>query len=163
MPFWNESDGPFLGDLTNAGFSPESIDSVICTHLHQDDVGWNTRFIVLSLVESPATSLPRDCRDGEDLDRAARARSVREAGVACDQGRVERFGERHIRGVVGREVVSQRPAPVHECGVPGPLYGKVDQVLDCLIGPRACDLARENQAAAHRHHLEVHEFWGSRL
>jgi glyoxylase-like metal-dependent hydrolase (beta-lactamase superfamily II) len=33
----------FLDDLTAAGFPPESIDLVLCTHLHVDHVGWNTR------------------------------------------------------------------------------------------------------------------------
>jgi glyoxylase-like metal-dependent hydrolase (beta-lactamase superfamily II) len=33
----------FLQDLTAAGFPPESIDVVLCTHLHVDHVGWNTR------------------------------------------------------------------------------------------------------------------------
>jgi glyoxylase-like metal-dependent hydrolase (beta-lactamase superfamily II) len=33
----------FLQDLRAAGFPPESIDVVICTHLHVDHVGWNTR------------------------------------------------------------------------------------------------------------------------
>jgi glyoxylase-like metal-dependent hydrolase (beta-lactamase superfamily II) len=33
----------FLEDLAAAGFPPESIDVVICTHLHVDHVGWNTR------------------------------------------------------------------------------------------------------------------------
>ncbi|HEX2440651.1 MAG TPA: MBL fold metallo-hydrolase [Methylomirabilota bacterium] len=33
----------FLDDLGAAGFPPESIDVVICTHLHVDHVGWNTR------------------------------------------------------------------------------------------------------------------------
>jgi glyoxylase-like metal-dependent hydrolase (beta-lactamase superfamily II) len=33
----------FLEDLRAAGFPPESIDVVICTHLHVDHVGWNTR------------------------------------------------------------------------------------------------------------------------
>jgi len=33
----------FLEDLTAAGYPPESIDVVICTHLHVDHVGWNTR------------------------------------------------------------------------------------------------------------------------
>jgi glyoxylase-like metal-dependent hydrolase (beta-lactamase superfamily II) len=34
---------PFLDDLNAAGFPPESIDVVVCTHLHVDHVGWNTR------------------------------------------------------------------------------------------------------------------------
>jgi glyoxylase-like metal-dependent hydrolase (beta-lactamase superfamily II) len=33
----------FLEDLVAAGWSPESIDVVLCTHLHVDHVGWNTR------------------------------------------------------------------------------------------------------------------------
>ncbi len=33
----------FLEDLRAAGFPPESIDVVLCTHLHVDHVGWNTR------------------------------------------------------------------------------------------------------------------------
>src|SRR5262249_8995219 len=34
----------FLEDLTAAGVAPESVDLVLCTHLHVDHVGWNTRF-----------------------------------------------------------------------------------------------------------------------
>jgi glyoxylase-like metal-dependent hydrolase (beta-lactamase superfamily II) len=33
----------FLEDLQTAGFPPEAIDLVVCTHLHVDHVGWNTR------------------------------------------------------------------------------------------------------------------------
>jgi glyoxylase-like metal-dependent hydrolase (beta-lactamase superfamily II) len=40
---WNQRQGPFLTDLALAGFPPESIDRVLCTHLHVDHVGWNTR------------------------------------------------------------------------------------------------------------------------
>ncbi|MDD9934021.1 MAG: MBL fold metallo-hydrolase [Myxococcales bacterium] len=40
---WNMRQGPFLSDLEGAGFAPESIDRVMCTHLHVDHVGWNTR------------------------------------------------------------------------------------------------------------------------
>lgn len=32
----------FLGNLASAGFAPEDIDVVVCTHLHSDHVGWNT-------------------------------------------------------------------------------------------------------------------------
>lgn len=34
---------PFLRTLHEAGVAPESVDVVICTHLHVDHVGWNTR------------------------------------------------------------------------------------------------------------------------
>jgi len=32
----------FLADLSHAGFDRESIDIVLCTHMHFDHVGWNT-------------------------------------------------------------------------------------------------------------------------
>jgi len=43
IPVWNDRHGPFLEDLAAAGFPPDSIDTVLCTHLHVDHVGWNTR------------------------------------------------------------------------------------------------------------------------
>jgi glyoxylase-like metal-dependent hydrolase (beta-lactamase superfamily II) len=43
LPMWNRLQGPFLQKLRDAGFAPESIDVVLCTHLHVDHVGWNTR------------------------------------------------------------------------------------------------------------------------
>ena len=42
---WNLLQGPFLADLALAGFPVESIDTVLCTHLHVDHVGWNTRLV----------------------------------------------------------------------------------------------------------------------
>ena len=41
-PGWDMLQGPFLEDLAAAGFPRESIDVVLCTHLHIDHVGWNT-------------------------------------------------------------------------------------------------------------------------
>ena len=43
IPDWNMRRGSFLEDLEAAGFPPESFDRVVCTHLHVDHVGWNTR------------------------------------------------------------------------------------------------------------------------
>src|SRR5438094_8550985 len=42
IPTWNHLQGPFLADLAAAGYRRESIDTVLCTHLHVDHVGWNT-------------------------------------------------------------------------------------------------------------------------
>ncbi len=36
---------PFLARLREAGVSPADVDLVICTHLHVDHVGWNTRLV----------------------------------------------------------------------------------------------------------------------
>jgi len=43
VPTWNNRNTPFLETMTAAGFPPDSIDTVLCTHLHVDHVGWNTR------------------------------------------------------------------------------------------------------------------------
>jgi glyoxylase-like metal-dependent hydrolase (beta-lactamase superfamily II) len=45
VPAWNNFQGTFLRDLTAAGFARESIDTVMCTHLHVDHVGWNTMLV----------------------------------------------------------------------------------------------------------------------
>jgi len=39
---WTNLHLPYLATLQKAGFSRESIDTVVCTHLHLDHVGWNT-------------------------------------------------------------------------------------------------------------------------
>ena len=44
-PTWNQLQGTFLDDLAAAGYPPESIDIVLCTHLHVDHVGWNTTLV----------------------------------------------------------------------------------------------------------------------
>ena len=43
-PKWNmKTDDAYMRGLAAAGFSVENIDFVMCTHLHVDHVGWNTR------------------------------------------------------------------------------------------------------------------------
>jgi len=39
----NQLDTDYLGNLARAGFTPDDVDMVMCTHLHFDHVGWNTR------------------------------------------------------------------------------------------------------------------------
>jgi len=43
VPAWNGLQTGFLSDLAQRGYPIESIDRVLCTHLHVDHVGWNTR------------------------------------------------------------------------------------------------------------------------
>jgi glyoxylase-like metal-dependent hydrolase (beta-lactamase superfamily II) len=45
VPTWNNRNTPFLETMREAGFPPDSIDTVICTHLHVDHVGWNTTLV----------------------------------------------------------------------------------------------------------------------
>jgi glyoxylase-like metal-dependent hydrolase (beta-lactamase superfamily II) len=43
-PQWNmTSTGAYLQRLAETGVRPEQVDYVMCTHMHSDHVGWNTR------------------------------------------------------------------------------------------------------------------------
>jgi glyoxylase-like metal-dependent hydrolase (beta-lactamase superfamily II) len=42
---WNMRQGRFLEDLAEAGCARERVDTVLCTHLHVDHVGWNTMLV----------------------------------------------------------------------------------------------------------------------
>ena len=42
-PKWHLMETPYLARLKAAGVEPEQVDMVMCTHLHVDHVGWNTR------------------------------------------------------------------------------------------------------------------------
>lgn len=44
-PDWCGLSTAFLDRLAEAGATPEQIDYVMCTHLHADHVGWNTRLV----------------------------------------------------------------------------------------------------------------------
>ena len=44
-PNWHRKKWPWLDNLKAAGVTPEEVDFVMCTHLHVDHVGWNTRLV----------------------------------------------------------------------------------------------------------------------
>ncbi len=44
-PAFHGMDTGYLGALVRAGVKPEEVDYVMCTHLHWDHVGWNTRLV----------------------------------------------------------------------------------------------------------------------
>ena len=45
IPNWTNLQTSFLEDIAVAGYPRESIDTVLCTHLHVDHVGWNTMLV----------------------------------------------------------------------------------------------------------------------
>jgi glyoxylase-like metal-dependent hydrolase (beta-lactamase superfamily II) len=45
FPAGHRRQGRYLDDLSAAGVKPEDVDFVVCTHLHVDHVGWNTRLV----------------------------------------------------------------------------------------------------------------------
>lgn len=54
---------PFLADLADAGFPREEVDTVICTHLHFDHVGWNTMLVDGKWVPTFPNARYLLCRD----------------------------------------------------------------------------------------------------
>ncbi|MGY2933019.1 glyoxylase-like metal-dependent hydrolase (beta-lactamase superfamily II) [Bradyrhizobium sp. GM6.1] len=42
-PKWHQLRTAFLQNLARAGVLPEQVDFVMCSHLHADHIGWNTR------------------------------------------------------------------------------------------------------------------------
>jgi glyoxylase-like metal-dependent hydrolase (beta-lactamase superfamily II) len=54
---------PFLTDLADAGFPREEVDTVICTHLHFDHVGWNTMLVDGAWVPTFPNARYLLCRD----------------------------------------------------------------------------------------------------
>ena len=44
-PRWNRMQGRFLDDFVASGFALERVDTVLCTHMHVDHVGWNTQLV----------------------------------------------------------------------------------------------------------------------
>jgi len=45
MMAWDSLNTPYLANLAAAGVRPEDVDFVMCTHLHTDHVGWNTKLV----------------------------------------------------------------------------------------------------------------------
>jgi glyoxylase-like metal-dependent hydrolase (beta-lactamase superfamily II) len=45
IPGWNGLSTAFLAHLALAGYPRDGIDTVLCTHLHVDHVGWNTMLV----------------------------------------------------------------------------------------------------------------------
>ena len=44
-PRWNLMQSDFMERLRGAGFHEDRVDTVLCTHMHVDHVGWNTRLV----------------------------------------------------------------------------------------------------------------------
>jgi glyoxylase-like metal-dependent hydrolase (beta-lactamase superfamily II) len=44
-PLFDKLNTTFMDDMVAAGFAPDSINQVVCTHLHVDHVGWNTTLV----------------------------------------------------------------------------------------------------------------------
>lgn len=118
IPLWNNLNTPFLFKLTEAGFAPETIDTVVCTHLHVDHVGWNTKLVAGAWVPtfSKATYLfgRTEYDFWKDFEESKEQRAVFADSVkpVVDAGQAELIGsDRRIC-----EEVSVFPTPGHSPG-----------------------------------------------
>ena len=104
VPAWNNRQGPFLQTMREAGFAPDSIDTVLCTHLHVDHVGWNTRLVggrwVPTFVNARYVFGRTEYEYWRDQRRARQGGGFQRFGEAdrrCRQGRPRRQRRQAVR------------------------------------------------------------------
>lgn len=114
---WHLRQGRFLEDLAEAGFAREKVDTVLCTHLHVDHVGWNTMLVADRWVPTFPTARYLIGRrewehfrdEPEGPDRAARNDSVR---PVIESGLVDFVDMDHVM----TSEVRLEPTPGHTPG-----------------------------------------------
>jgi glyoxylase-like metal-dependent hydrolase (beta-lactamase superfamily II) len=70
LPWFHQQEWPFMERFGDAGFSPDSIDQVVHTHLHADHVGWDTH-LDGSGTWIPTFTRARHLYTERELDHAA--------------------------------------------------------------------------------------------
>lgn len=121
-PAWNmRDDGTWLANLAAAGVAPEDVDYVLCTHLHPDHVGWNTRLAngrwvptfpnarYLFALEEYAFWEGKSAKDARKYDDGAFADSVL---PVVEAGRHELVADDHALG----DHIRLEPSPGHTPG-----------------------------------------------
>jgi glyoxylase-like metal-dependent hydrolase (beta-lactamase superfamily II) len=119
---WHRQQTGYLDRLAEAGIDPASIDYVMCTHLHPDHVGWNTRLengrwvptfpnakYLFSRTEYEHFSAYATTADARDMDRLCFNDSVL---PIIEAGRAEMTEGEHR---IGEELLIE-PAPGHTPG-----------------------------------------------
>ena len=114
MPAWHQrSDDRFVAALTAAGLGFDDIDYVLCTHLHIDHVGWNTRLQNGHWVPTfPRARYLMPAAD-EAMQRTQASDLYRESVLpVIEAGQAELVGPDHGLG----DCVSLVPTPGHSPG-----------------------------------------------
>ena len=114
LPDWHQrSDTRFEAALTAAGVGFDDVDYVLCTHLHVDHVGWNTRLVDGRWVPSfPKARYLMPARD-EAKQRAQNGDMYRESVLpVIEAGQAELVDGAHELG----DYVTLIPTPGHMPG-----------------------------------------------
>ena len=124
IPTWSHLQTSFLRDLEAAGYPRESIDTVVCTHLHVDHVGWNTMLVDGEWLPTfpNARYLVGETEwrywDGQDSRRLSdlpRQRHIRQRSGAVGAGARRRAGEAF--GGASATVLADSVRPVVDAGL----------------------------------------------
>jgi glyoxylase-like metal-dependent hydrolase (beta-lactamase superfamily II) len=120
-PAWHDLDTGFLEDLTAAGYSPDSVDLVILTHLHADHVGWNTRDVNGEWVPTfpnaryLTSRTEREFWAGYDMDEA-RAQMFRDSVIPVERAGLLDLVDVPAEGVEAAPGLRLLPTPGHTPG-----------------------------------------------
>ena len=118
IPIWNNLNTPYLFKLTEAGFAPETVDTVICTHLHVDHVGWNTKLVSGKWVPTFPNAKyllgkkEYEFWNGFEESREQKAVFADSVKPVVDAGQAELIGNEHQIS----DEVSTFPTPGHSPG-----------------------------------------------
>jgi len=146
IPTWSHLQTSFLADLAAAGYPRESIDTVMCTHLHVDHVGWNTMLVAGKWLPTFPNAryllAENEWRywDANETDAASRVLLADSVRPVFDAGLVDLVDEnRRICAEVWLE-----PTPGHTPGhVSVHISSRGEEALitgDCIHHP--CQMAR---------------------
>ncbi|WP_247807998.1 MULTISPECIES: MBL fold metallo-hydrolase [unclassified Bradyrhizobium] len=125
---WNlKSEGTYMQSLARAGLSVEDIDYVMCTHLHDDHVGWNTRRVNGEWV--PTFPNARYIFHERELEGTRRQHALQPQAWACYEDSVVPILQQGRADIVrdGFEVgdhVRLLPTPGHTDGHVAVCFGK---------------------------------------
>jgi glyoxylase-like metal-dependent hydrolase (beta-lactamase superfamily II) len=159
----------FLDDFRAAGFDPERVDTVVCTHLHVDHVGWNTRLVDGEWVPTfpNATYLFVETEFNHWRDEPQHYGPVFEDSVKpiVDAGLAQLVESDHLiaDGVCFEPTPGHTPGhcSVHICSGDehGIITGDMIHHPVQIARPEICSSADSDQKAAHATRVEALERW----
>ncbi|SKA40052.1 Glyoxylase, beta-lactamase superfamily II [Enhydrobacter aerosaccus] len=119
----------FLQDLDAAGWMRDSVQGVLCTHLHVDHVGWNTMLIDGRWVPTfPKARYYFGRREFDETEREARDRSVRSHDGAIFADSIQPIVEAGLATFVAMD--AQLAPEIRLLPTPGHTPGHVSVVIE---------------------------------